>query len=234
MSEKLLVPSIEKRLASFLEVSRRNLKGPWRGDKVRPTITISREFGCEGFPVTEKLQELLEKQTGDDWTVMDKALLEEVAKHHNLSEELLHNLGEKNRFIDDMVSTFSSRWKSDKDYYRLLCKQIVALSEKGNVIIIGRGASILTQDKPHCYHFRMIASQEFKLKSITKRLGIDEDEAEKLIRKKQRQREEFIKDFLNRDVADPTLYHLVFNNAKNPADVIAETISHYVSTRLKR
>jgi len=233
MSEKLLVPSIEKRLDSLLEFSRRNLKGPWLTEKIRPTITISREFGCEGFPVAEKLKELLEGHTGDSWTVMDKALLEEVAKRHDIAEELLKNLGEKNRFLDDMISTFSPSWHSDKSNYKLLCKQITALTEKGNVIIIGRGGSILTQNHPHCFHFRIIAPMDIKVRSIAKRLGIYPDEAEKLIRQKQRQREAFVKDFLNRDVGDPTLYHLIFNNAKNPADVMAETISHYLKTRLQ-
>ena len=38
--------------------------------------------------MTEKLKSLLEKKTGEPWALMDKALLEEVATNHNLSEEI--------------------------------------------------------------------------------------------------------------------------------------------------
>ena len=233
MAEKRLIPSIEKRIESLIEVSRRNLSGysVTEAVKARPTITISREFGCEGFPTAEKLQAYLQEKTGTAWGVMDKALLEEVARNHSLSEEVLSQLGEKNRFLDDMISTFSPRWKSDKDYYRLLCKQIVALATAGNVIIVGRGASIITRKMSDCFHFRIIAPEAFKVASIAKRLHVTAEEAEKLIGKKQHQRDAFIRDFLNHDVSDLTLYHLIFNNGKNGAERIAETIGRYVLSR---
>ena len=233
MAEKLLVPSIEKRLERLIEISRRNLGGFSVRDRVKagPTITISREFGCEGYPVSQKLQTLLQEKTGATWEVVDKALFEEVARNHDFPKDIFNNLGEKNRFLDDMMSTFSARWKSEKDYYRLLCRQITAFAAGGNVIVVGRGAAILTQDMPTCYHFRIVAPMEFKVSSIAKRLNLDSDEAEKLIVRKQRQRDAFIKDFLNRDVADLTLYHLVFNNAKISSQQIAKMICHFVMSR---
>jgi hypothetical protein len=81
------------RLSSLLEVTRRReLESEARGKVIKPTITISREFGCEAYPMAERLQELLEKKSGEKWVVMDKNLLEEVARDHNLSEELLKGL----------------------------------------------------------------------------------------------------------------------------------------------
>jgi cytidylate kinase len=233
MAEKRLIPSIEKRLESLIEVGRRNLSGysVKEKEKAGPTITISREFGCEGYPAAEKLQALLQEKTGKAWALMDKALLEEVARNHHLSTDVLKHLGEKNSFLDDMMSTFSPHWQNDKDAYKLLCRQIVAFAAAGNAIIVGVGASILTQKMGNCHHFRLIAPAEFKKASIARRLAVTTDEAEKLISRKQRQREDFIKDFLGRDVADPTLYHLIFNNGKNSAEQIAATICHYVLSR---
>jgi cytidylate kinase len=232
MTEKLLVPSIEKRMSTLIEINRRNLTGYSVTDKGKAmqAITISREFGCEGFPVAERLKAILEEKTAAAWVLLDKALLEEVAKNHNLSEHIFMNLGEKNRFLDDMLSTFSPRWPSDKDHYRLLCRQIVALASGGNVIIVGRGASILTQEMKNCFHFRIVASLDFKTRTIARRLNLPPVEAGEIVKKKQRQRDSFIRDFLNRDVTDISLYHLIFNNEKNSADRIAETISDYVLT----
>jgi cytidylate kinase len=227
---KLLIPSIEERLRGYIEVSRRNLRehGLAQGERLRPTVTLTREFGCEGYPVALKLQALLEKKSGQPWVVMDRALLDAVAKDHHLSAELLQGIGTKNRFLDDMLSTFSPRWKSDKDYYRLLCRHIIALAQEGNVILVGRGAVILTQETGNSYHFRIVAPMHYKADSIALRMGVSSGEAQDLIELRQRQRDDFLRDFLGRNIADPTLYHLLFNNARCPADRIAAIMADVV------
>lgn len=233
MPENVLIPSIEMRLSSLLELNRRKeIERETRGrfKNARPTITISREFGCEAYPMAERLQELLEKKSGEKWVLMDKQLLEEVARNHNLSEELLHGLGEKLRFLEEMMATFTPRWKTEKDYYRLLCRHIVSLADKGNVIIMGRGAAFITQSMKNCHHFRMFASPEFKARSIARRLGISNEEAGDLVARKQQQRDKFIRNFLDRDARDLSVYNLVFNNDKNTPERIARTILEYIYT----
>ena len=223
MPEKMLIPSIEERLDGLIEVSRRNLHehGLTSEARLRPTVTLAREFGCEGYPVAEKLQALLEQASGTRWVVMDRALLEVVARDNHLNTQILEKIGSRNRFLDDMFSTFSSHWKSDKDYYRLLCRQILSLAQDGNVILVGRGASILTQQMGNCFHFRIVAPMSFKVNSIMARTNLSPDAAQDMIHSRQRQRDAFLKDFLGRDIADPTLYHLIFNNARCSAGQIA-------------
>ncbi|MBI5485081.1 MAG: cytidylate kinase-like family protein [Deltaproteobacteria bacterium] len=231
MSVNRLIPSVDVRLGSLLEFARRTeVEKSRRGDaeKAVPTITLSREFGCEAYPVAERLKELLEKKSGESWVVMDKALLEEVAKNHNLSEEMLKGLGEKSRFLDEILATFSPRWKSEKDYFRLICRQMLSLAEKGNVILLGRGGAIVTQPLKNCYHFRLFASPQFKINSISKRLNISREEAEVMIVKKQKQRDAFIRDFLDRDSGDTSYYNLLINNDRNSVEKIAATIAEYV------
>jgi len=231
MSGNKLIPAVDVRLGSLLEFSRRNeLEKSRRGvvDKIRPTITLSREFGCEAYPVSERLKEILEKKSGESWVVMDKALLEEVAKNHNLSEEMLKGLGVKSSFLDEIVATFSPHWKTEKDHFRLICRQMLSLAEKGNVILVGRGGAIITQALKNCHHFRMFATPQFKIRSISKRLDISKEEAEVMIQKKQKQRDAFIHDFLDRDARDLCYYNLVFNNDRNSAEKVAATIAEYV------
>lgn len=228
MPESRLIPSIDSRLGALLEVSRRQKAIHNKGTELKPTITLSREFGCEAYPVAELLRQQMESQTKECWALMDKALLDEVARNHNLSEQVMNNLGDKNHFLDEFLSTFSNRWKSEKDYYRLLCRQIIALAEQGNVILIGRGSPIVTQRMKNCFQFRMYASQEFKVASITKRLGIDAGEARTLVERRQKERDKFIRDFLDRDPYDQSVYQLMFNNDRNTAAKTAQTIADYV------
>jgi cytidylate kinase len=162
---------------------------------------------------------------------LDKGLLEEVARDHDLSAKVMNSLGEKSRFLDEMLATFSSRWKSEKDYYRVLCRHLILLAGQGNVIIVGRGSSIITQRLKNCFHFRMFASQGFKVRSMARRMGIEAEEAERIIAQRQRQRDNFIRDFLDRDAQDLSFYHMVFNNDKNDVATIARTIADYVTAR---
>jgi len=228
MPESRLIPSIESRLGALLEVSRRQNAIRNKEPELKPTITISREFGCEAYPMAELLRQQMESRTKECWSLMDKALLDEVARNHSLSEQVMNNLGDKNRFLDEFLSTFSNRWKSEKDYYRLLCRQIIALAEQGNVILIGRGAPIITTKMKNCSHFRMYASREFKVASIAKRLGIEVADARTLVERRQKERDTFIRDFLDRDPYDQSFYHLLFNNDRNTAAKTAQTIADYV------
>ena len=74
----------------------------------------------------------------------------------------------------------------------------------------------------------MYASETFKIASIAKRLGLDEGEARTLVERRQKERDRFIRDFLDRDPYDLIVYHLVFNNDRNDAAKMALTIMDYL------
>jgi cytidylate kinase len=236
MSGLSLNTTIEKRLETLVELGRRN-QGPYPAldqEEFRPSITISREFGCEGFAVAQFAQSLLQQKTGAAWGLMDRGIMDKVAGDPNETMEVLRKLGEKNSFLDEMMSTILTNWNSDKDYYRLLCNQISLFAKGGHVIFVGLGATVLTQDLPNCYQFRIVAPMEFRIESIAKRHNMSSDEAARFIQKNQRQRVAFINDFLNRDVADPTLYHTIFSREKNSVEQIAEMICQRVLSDMKR
>ena len=233
MSASQVYVNIEKRLETLLELSRRNQNV---SDKVgfHPTITISREFGCEGGAVAEMAQTLLQEKMHTPWGLMDKAILDMVANDRDHAVEVLRKMGAKNSYIDDMLSTIFTEWKSDKDYFKLLCNQIIPFARGGHVIIVGVGAGLLTQNLPNCYQFRILAPMEFKINSVSRRHSISKADAEKLIVKSDKQRNAFIKGFLNRDVTDPALYTIVFNRAKNSVEQIAEMITQRIMFDAKK
>lgn len=228
MSESLLVPSIEHRLAAFIEVNRQRQSKVDPFHKPPPVVTISREFGCEAFPVAEHLREMLEAKTKTTWLLMERALLDRLATDEGVDKGIFDRLGQRSAFFDDMMAVLSPHWKTHKDYYRLLCKHIFALAAEGNVIFVGRGCPALLAKRENTFHFRIVAPMDFKVRSISKRLSIDADAAERMIHERQAQRDAFITDFLTTDVKDPYLYHLIFNNSRNNTGRIAEVVSGYI------
>jgi cytidylate kinase len=226
------MPSIDLRIGSLEEYNRRQKDKAalqHRKPRPRPCLTISRDFGCNGYPVAELLRELMMQRTGDEWVLIDKAILEAVAQRHNISEDILQHLGEKNHTLDEVLATFSPRWKSDQEYFRLLCRHVISLAEQGNVIIIELGGGIITRHIENSYHFRLYGSMEFKISTVVRRLDIDPEAAEKLILKQQKQRDHFHRDFLNQDTHDPALYDMLFNNERIQPARIAHTIADFVT-----
>ena len=211
LTEKL-VPNIDRRLSTWISIQEQLKKEPRRGQK--PTITISRQFGAEAFSLAETLQNLLEKKTGDPWMIFDKALIEKVSQETSLSERLLTNMGDASKAFDALV-TMIPGMSTHSDAYQVLARYVLRIAMDGNAIIIGRGGAILTQYLPHCFHFRLEAPVEYRIRSVQKRLDITYEEARTLVIDNQKTSERFIENLLNSSISDTRFYHAVFNSSKS-------------------
>lgn len=221
-----LVPSVERRLSTWVSLSER--RGGKEPLETRPTITISRTFGCEAFPLSERLKELLEARTAEPWIIYDKALLERVSRDERLSMQLLEGLGGPSRAADTIGYLFPAHLHQDV-VFRRVAKHILRVSELGNAIVVGRGGAIITQKLANCYHFRLDASVEFRVASMARRMEIPEREAQRLVQEHDKKREKLLEDCLHASVADPRYYDAIFNNARRSIGDIAECIVAYVA-----
>lgn len=231
MPENLLIPSVDLRIGGLEEYNRRQHARATQKNqqkKPRPVITISREFGCEGYATAGKLCDLVSHKTGEKWILIDNAILDEVARNHNISEDILHHLGESNSILDEVMATFSPRWKTDRDHFQLLCSYIISLAEQGNVIILELGGAIITRHIEHSCHFRIYASGAFKTATLAHRLHLATEDAEGLLHRKQKKRDRFTIDFLGQNGHAPDLYDLQFNNERCSPEKIARMIAEYV------
>jgi hypothetical protein len=220
-----LVPNLERRLSAWISISESRVASGAHG--LRPTITISRRFGCEAYPLCEQLKELLDLRTGETWNIYDKALIERVSEDERLSIKVLEDLGGPSRSID-RIGYFVPGYQTQSDVFRHIPKYILKIAETGNAIIVGRGAAIVTHGMPNCYHFRLDAPFEFRVASMAKRMDLSEADARKLVRDGEKTREHFIDQCLQTSVADPSWYDAVYNNARHSVAEIARSIVAYV------
>lgn len=212
--------SVEDRIAAWLKHQQSEDK-----KKDHPySITLAREFGCEAYPLAERLKELLEKKTGHAWAIFDHALIDKIIEERNISKEILENLGRRSSFLDGLIGSLSSHWQGEADIYEIVLNTIHSLAQGGNCILIGRGAAVVTQDLDDCYHFRLEAPMEFRVNSLVKRRGMGAKEAKKMIEEGQKQRDGFVNRLLNCKLADSQYYHLVFNNEKIGVESMAKMI----------
>lgn len=223
----VLVPSIDRRLSTWisLEDRRRGETSP----APRPTVTISRQYGCEGFPLAEKLKELLEQSSRETWNIYDKALLEKVARDEKLSLQMLQHLGDSTSRLDSFAFLLPDH-VPHHGAFQLVAKHLLKIAGTGNAIIVGRGGAIVAHPLKNCYHFRLVADLETRVQSIMRRLEMSHQEAVKNVQANQKERDRFIKECLKADVSDPTWYDAVFNNARHSVEEIARSIFAYVAT----
>jgi hypothetical protein len=222
-----LTPSIEHRLAAWEQIQYR-LARPAE-PRIRPTITLSRQFGCEGFPLAECLKAKFEEASGEPWNIYDKSLVEKVAHDEDISLRLLKNLGDISHALEALGLHPATHITHDEAFEKV-AKAIVQIAAVGNAIIIGRGSAILCEDLRNCFHFRLEAGFDWRVVSIMKRLEMAREEAEALVKTNTKLREKFISQCLGENIAEIRHYNAVFNNERYSLQEMAASIFAYVQS----
>ena len=226
-----LIPSVERRLSTWVGINEPHAPSVPPGS--RPTITISRRFGCEGYPLSEQLKTLLDASTGETWNIFDKALLEMVSQDEHLSMKVLSDLGNPSSSADG-IGFLVPGYLRQSEVFKHIPKYIIRIAQAGNAIIVGRGGAIITQKLANCYHFRLEADLEFRVAAMARRLEIPEAEARRLVKDNEKTREKFLEDFLGGSLTDARIYDAVYNNAKHGVVEIAHSIVAYVTESWKK
>lgn len=194
-------------------------------------VTLSRDFGCDGFPVAEKVRDLFNAKHGLKWMIFTHQILEKMAGDEELGSGLIHEIdGGRysfvNWFIDGLVPPYLQSVQS-KVFTRLRTL-ILNLSEKGNCIFVGGGAQIITGEldpaKFSALHVRLYAPVQWRVKSVMKKFNLDQQQAEKFLMDQQFKRNQFIEDFTGKSPADPNNYNLMLNGEKCDQTLSAQTI----------
>ena len=230
MSEEVGV--LDRKIAAWLDQQRtKALKEAETENRIMSSrsITISREFGCEGYPLAVALKALLDDASGDEWTIFDRGLIEKLEQEYDLTKEFLDHLGDKAKTVDRLKAMMNRQWsKENESKYKLIADTIFGVASAGHAIIVGRGGSVITADLPNCYHFRLVAPMEHRVNSYKIRTVCSKEEAERVIQEADESRSQFFKDFLSADLSDPKHYHAVFNTKKAKISTIARSMVHMV------
>jgi hypothetical protein len=225
-SELALPPSVEQRLSGWVRIQERRAAAPAR-IQPRPCVTISRQFGCEGFPLSLRLQALLEQASGEPWGIFDKVFIERMAQDEEVALLMLRELEDPARYLE--AFGFHPRGEVTRDEaFARMAVSVLRFAQDGNAIIVGRGGAILCRNLENCFHFRLEASRGWRVAGLVRRMGIGGGAAEDLEKTQSRLREHFVREYLGVDVADWSFYDAVFNNERHGVEEIAAAILAYV------
>jgi hypothetical protein len=182
----------------------------------KPFVTISREFGCDGLDLAQALVDALSEKTGHAWSMFSRTMLEERQEGDvPLSAAQLDELEAWGHSeLQGYVRESFFGMPSHREVLSHLIELTVLLAQRGEVVFLGGGAGIITAHLPQGLHVRVTAPFDWRVDHYAKRFGKGTKDVESLIRHKHKERETFIKTYLNGNVADPGHYHLCLNNAR--------------------
>ena len=114
----------------------------------------------------------------------------------------------------------------DKDFIEATTKVVNDLYQKGDVVIIGRGANMILADSPGVFHVGLIAPPEVRTEILMRREHLEREEAEVLVGDLEQAHVEYFRKFWEVHPAEPGLYHTILNMGKLQLETAAEIICH--------
>lgn len=154
-------------------------------------ITIGRQFGSGGKCVADALGKKL------GFPVYDNELITKAAQDSGFSAELFVQNDEKKRFFS-LSAIFASsytpdteNYMSDKGLFQMQCETIRKIADQGPAILVGRCSDYVLRDRGNTLDVFLTSPLEERMKRVSERLGITSEEAQELIERKDKGREEY-------------------------------------------
>jgi cytidylate kinase len=210
--------------------------GGWAGSDVlvKPAITFSRMTGAGGLTVADELAEYLQAKVPRHapWTVFDRKLVEQVLEDHHLSKRVAEFMPENHKsmltdIFEELLGLHPSAWT----LVHQTAETILHLAQMGNVILVGRGASVVTRELDNVFHVRLVGSVAKRIERVQQVYELDRPAAIEFINRKDKGRRRYLKEHYHEDIDDPLLYHLIINTDRIRSEDAARLIGDEVIRR---
>lgn len=202
----------------------------------RNVVTISRQVGSGAHAIAEQLANRLAPETSPQaapWTVFDRNLIEKVLEDLRLPARLAQHLPEDRAsdledIMDDLFGMRPPSWA----VVQQTAETILRLARLGKVILIGRGATLVTARLPNVLRIRLVAPLEQRIALVRKTRKLTSKAAAAVVQQEDRGRTRYLKRHFKADINNPLLYHLVINtgavSTNEAVDIIAEALKRPV------
>ncbi|MGQ9505444.1 MAG: cytidylate kinase-like family protein [Thermogutta sp.] len=187
--------------------------------KFGPYITISRQAGAGAEEVARAVGERL------GWEVVDKNVLDAIAKSFCLERSQLENLDESSgNWVRDTFGLWLDPHLISADKFLTCLERVVWMTaRKGNVVFVGRGVRFLLPDE-FGLAVRLVASEKYRVQRIQNEKGMSESAARRFVHELEQSRKQFVQRFFHKNVDDPQCYDVVINVERWGVEQSAELI----------
>ena len=185
-------------------------------------INVGRQFGSGGKSVAAELGRML------DIPVYDNELITKAAEDSGFSPELFTRSDER-KVLFGMGRRGSAI--ADEDLFRIQSATIRHIADSGSAVFVGRASDYVLRDRDCCVDVFVCAPLESRHARVCGRMGISEDQALKLIRTKDRSREEYYNFFTFGNWGVASNYDLCLDSSLLGIEKTAEFIVEFCRMR---
>ena len=197
----------------------------------RPAVTISRMCGSGGRTVASELAEYLQSHTSSEhhWTIFDKNLIEKVLEDHHLSKRIAEFFPEGHKFLfAETIEKLRGLHPPTATIVKQTAETIWNLAASGYVILVGRAANAITEKLANVFHVRLVGSLENRIARVEEVYELGRSDAREFIKSQDAAKRQYMKEYFDRDIDDPLLYHMIINtddiSYENAARLIGEAV----------
>lgn len=192
-------------------------------------ITISREFGSGGREIGKRLADEM------GFKYYDREIITEIVKQTGKTEEYIKNISEKgvSPYAFQFARSFAIYSEMQNSQTEILVSQkkvIEQIAQKGNCIIVGRGANIILKEYNPMNIF-VYADMESKMKRCRMKRA-DEELTDKELKDKIKQidknRKKYHELISNIEWGDKKNYHICINTSQLEIKEIITALSNYI------
>jgi cytidylate kinase len=204
----------------------------------RPAVTISRETGAGAATIANAVAQQLDRDCPDEggcpWAVFDRNLVKKILEDHQLSAPMEKFMPEDLPFplsdaLESLLGLHPSAWQLKE----CADETIRRLAANGNVIVVGRGAAIITSLLPNVLHVRLVAPFNLRVQNWSESHNISAKEAARVVRDSDEARRRYVQAHFGISVADPSHYDLVINTGRMGNELAAKIIAATVVERAR-
>jgi cytidylate kinase len=178
-------------------------------------ITIARQIGSLGNEIAANVSQRL------NYMLVDQAKLQEAAEAYGMLKSELEEVHEKRPTLVTRYLTMRHR-----AYLDMIQTIIYQYARGDDVVILGRGATVLLSDVPSALHVNIFAPFERRVEVVMAREGIARPVAEQIVRENDQDRAGYMRYLFDYDWMDPLLYDLMINTqvitSEHACELIAE------------
>lgn len=204
----------------------------------KPTLAISYMFGAGAKAIASDLARALqetEEPGSGTWEVFDHQLIEKALQQEHWPIKLATLIAEEKRFfVDELVDDLFSLRPPSWVLMPQLIETTTNLAVTGHAILVGHGATMITAELPNVFHVRLTGSLPRRIERVEKHLGVTHEEAVKLVRKVDHQREKYAKAYFHARLNDELHHDLAINtdriSQEDAVAVVANMARRFFST----
>jgi CMP/dCMP kinase len=180
-----------------------------------PGITISQQAGSGAHTIAELTSALLQKSErpgSPPWRVFDRQLVEKALEEHDLPKRFARHMREDRRtYLEDVTDELCGLRPPSWILVPQVAETIKHLLKGGHVIVVGRGATVITSRMPGIFHVRLVASLEKRIARVQNYHNLTLPEATRYVEGEDRGSRRYVKAHFNARIENELLYHLVIN-----------------------